>query len=142
MYGRVTGRLGAVQRLWASMETYIIPTPADQPTNSFYNPADPATTRPKPTCPSDYPSPISSTVPVGSDPIGAASCRRTYGTDVYGMHWLLDVDNIYGYGRRGDGTRSRRTSTPSSAARRSRCGRRCRSRPARTSSGGPARTAS
>ena len=23
---------------------------------------------------------------------------------IYGMHWLLDVDNWYGYGLRGDGT--------------------------------------
>ena len=34
----------------------------------------------------------------GSDPIGA-ELKSTYGTsDIYGMHWLADVDNIYGFG--------------------------------------------
>jgi hypothetical protein len=31
--------------------------------------------------------------------------KRTYGKpDLYAMHWLLDVDNFYGYGNHGDGT--------------------------------------
>ena len=34
----------------------------------------------------------------GSDPI-AAELKSTYGTsDIYGMHWLADVDNKYGFG--------------------------------------------
>ncbi|HEX6737675.1 MAG TPA: glycoside hydrolase family 48 protein, partial [Vicinamibacteria bacterium] len=53
--------------------------------------------------PSGYPAPIDSALDTGSDPIGA-QLQTTYGTkDVYGMHWILDVDNFYGYGRRGDG---------------------------------------
>ncbi|MEV6183889.1 glycoside hydrolase family 48 protein, partial [Streptomyces sp. NPDC052015] len=37
-------------------------------------------------------------VPAGSDPI-ASELKSAYGTDdVYGMHWLQDVDNVYGYG--------------------------------------------
>jgi hypothetical protein len=45
-------------------------------------------------------------VAAGSDPL-AGELQSTYGTrDIYGMHWLLDVDNRYGYGRRGDGTSS------------------------------------
>ncbi len=103
MNGRITGDWTPLQRMFDSMEANIIPTAADQPTNSFYNPADPADYAPEADLPSGYPSPISSTVPVGSDPIGAA-LRTTYGADVYGMHWILDVDNFYRYGRRGDGT--------------------------------------
>lgn len=41
---------------------------------------------------------------MGTDPI-AGELKSAYGTDdVYGMHWLLDVDNVYGFGRCGDGT--------------------------------------
>jgi hypothetical protein len=117
------------------MEKYIIPTHADQPTNAFYNPAKPATYAPSTRCPAEYPSQLDTGVSVGTDPI-AGELKSAYGTtDIYGMHWLLDVDNVYGYGHCGDGTDAGSpTSTPSSAARRSRCGRPCRSRPATRSS--------
>ncbi len=37
-------------------------------------------------------------MPVGQDPI-AGELKSAYGTDdIYGMHWLEDVDNVYGYG--------------------------------------------
>jgi hypothetical protein len=103
MYGQVTGDWSQLQRVFDSMEANIIPTQADQPTNSFYNPGDPADYAPEADLPSGYPAPINSGVAVGTDPIGG-ELRTTYGTsNIYGMHWLLDVDNFYGYGRRGDG---------------------------------------
>ena len=83
-----------------------------------------------------------SSVPVGADPI-AAELKTTYGTgDIYGMHWLhgrrqhLRLRPL----RRRHRPKAGRTSTPSSAARRSRCGRPSRSRPA-TRSSTAARTA-
>src|SRR5690606_8660980 len=83
---------------------YIIPSRADQPTNSFYDPNKPATYAGEWGDPSMYPSRLDSSVTVGRDPI-ANELKSAYGTDdIYGMHWLLDVDNTYGYGRRGDGT--------------------------------------
>ena len=104
MHGNLTGDWTPLQQVFTSMEANIIPTQADQPTNSFYNAADPADYAPEADLPSGYPSVISSGTPVGTDPI-AAELRTTYNTpDVYGMHWILDVDNFYGYGRRGDGT--------------------------------------
>jgi hypothetical protein len=43
-------------------------------------------------------------VSVGQDPL-ASELQSAYGSsDIYGMHWLLDVDNTYGYGHCGDGT--------------------------------------
>ena len=51
-----------------------------------------------------YPSTLDGGVSVGTDPI-ANELKTAYGTsDIYGMHWLLDVDNTYGFGRCGDGT--------------------------------------
>ncbi|HET8641248.1 MAG TPA: glycoside hydrolase family 48 protein, partial [Pseudonocardiaceae bacterium] len=105
-YGRVTGDWTRFNQAWQSMETHIIPTAADQPGNNGYNPADPATYAPEFDLPSQYPSPLDAGVAAGTDPL-AAELQTTYGTrDIYGMHWLLDVDNRYGYGRRGDGTGS------------------------------------
>ena len=98
MYGEVTQDWSKFNAAWGTMEKYMIPTHADQPTNSFYNPSSPATYAPEHDLPSDYPSQLDSSVPVGQDPI-AGELKSAYGTDdIYGMHWLEDVDNVYGYG--------------------------------------------
>jgi hypothetical protein len=103
-YGRVTGDWAPLRAAWANMERHIIPAQADQPTNSFYNATRPATYAGEFPLPQNYPAPIDSSIPVGQDPI-ATELVSAYGTrDIYGMHWLLDVDNWYGYGRCGDGT--------------------------------------
>jgi hypothetical protein len=105
-YGRVTGEWGPFNEAWASMEKHIIPEAGEQPGNAAYNPADPATYAPEHDTPQGYPSQLDFDVPAGQDPI-ADELSSTYGTDdIYGMHWLLDVDNRYGYGNCGDGTTS------------------------------------
>jgi hypothetical protein len=103
-YGRISGNWAGYNASWALTERYIIPSRADQPTNSAYNASDPATYAPESDNQSDYPVQLDNSVPVGSDPI-AGELSSAYGTpDIYGMHWLLDVDNVYGFGRCGDGT--------------------------------------
>ena len=94
MYGRVTGDWSRFNAAWTNLETYIIPT--QQTMN--YNANDPADYAPEFGQPSQYPSPLNSSIAVGQDPL-FAELQSTYGNAaVYGMHWLLDVDNIYGYG--------------------------------------------
>jgi chitodextrinase len=104
MYGSVTQDWTYLSRMFDNMETYIIPTSQDQPTTAgAYNPNSPATYAPEFDLPNQYPTPLNSSVASGQDPI-ANELRATYGTpEIYGMHWLIDVDNWYGYGRRGDG---------------------------------------
>ncbi|MEV0975323.1 glycoside hydrolase family 48 protein [Streptomyces sp. NPDC049915] len=98
MYGKVTGDWSKFNGAWDLMEKYMIPTHADQPTNSFYNASKPATYAPEYDTPDEYPAKLDTSVPVGSDPI-AGELKSAYGTDdVYGMHWIQDVDNVYGYG--------------------------------------------
>ncbi|NBM17551.1 glycoside hydrolase family 48 protein [Streptomyces sp. GC420] len=98
MYGKITGDWSKFNGAWDTMEDYMIPTHADQPTNSFYTPSKPATYAPEHDLPSSYPAQLDSGVTAGADPI-AAELKSAYGTDdVYGMHWLQDVDNVYGYG--------------------------------------------
>ncbi|MCA5893344.1 cellulose binding domain-containing protein [Isoptericola sp. NEAU-Y5] len=97
-YGQVTGDWEPFNHAWDTLEAYMIPTTENQPTNGAYDPASPATYAPEFNHPSQYPSQLDGTVPVGSDPIGA-ELESTYGTsEIYGMHWLADVDNVYGYG--------------------------------------------
>ncbi|SDG59326.1 Cellulose binding domain-containing protein [Lentzea fradiae] len=103
-YGRVTGDWAPFKSAFASMEKFIIPAKEDQPTNDKYDASKPATYAPEHPRMDQYPSELNSSAPVGSDPI-AAELKAAYGnSDIYGMHWLIDVDNTYGFGRCGDGT--------------------------------------
>ncbi|MDX3517123.1 glycoside hydrolase family 48 protein [Streptomyces scabiei] len=98
MYGKVTGDWSKFNGAWEIMEKYMIPTKPDQPTNSFYNASKPATYAPEHDTPAEYPAQLNTNVSVGSDPI-AAELKSAYNTDdIYGMHWLQDVDNVYGFG--------------------------------------------
>jgi hypothetical protein len=103
-FGRISGNWQPFNDAWSSLETFAIPSAADQPTTSAYNPAAPATYAAEFPQPSGYPSQLISSVPVGQDPL-AGELRTTYGnSNIYGMHWLLDVDNKYGFGHCEDGT--------------------------------------
>ena len=103
-YGRVTGNWTPFNNAYAAIEQFFIPGHADQPTNNFYNASSPATYAPELPSPADYPATLDSSVKAGQDPL-AAELQATYGTpDIYGMHWLLDTDNKYGFGHCGDGT--------------------------------------
>ncbi|WP_405579634.1 glycoside hydrolase family 48 protein [Streptomyces sp. NBC_01190] len=98
MYGQVSSDWSKFNAAWATMEKYMIPQHADQPTGASYDPSKPATYAPEHPLPSDYPSKLDSSVTSGVDPI-ANELKTAYGnSDIYGMHWLEDVDNIYGFG--------------------------------------------
>ncbi len=104
MYGKVTKDFSHLDRAWSTMEYFIIPQKSDQPTNGGYNPGRAATFAPEMDHAEEYPVPLDPGVQVGQDPLGD-ELRQTYGTpDIYAMHWLVDVDNWYGFGRRGDGS--------------------------------------
>ena len=108
MNGRVTGDWTALNNAWSKMEQLAIPTQDQQPTAGSYNGTSvKATYAPEFELPDYYPAPLDSTVPVGNDPI-SPDLTATYGPYVYGMHWLFDCDNFYGYGKKSDGI-----STPS-----------------------------
>jgi hypothetical protein len=97
MYGAVTGTWTPLQTAWNSMQTYMIPSAAQQPTNSGYNPSAPATYCPTYDSPSGYPCQFT-TATVGIDPL-SAELQTAYGTpNIYAMHWILDTTNWYGYG--------------------------------------------
>ena len=107
MYGGVSGDWAPLNNAWTKMETYAVPSATQQPTTSSYKPSDPADFVAEHALPSGYPSGLESSVAVGEDPM-SPDLTTAYGSNVYGMHWLFDCDNFYGYGNMGDGT-----STPS-----------------------------
>ena len=101
-YGRVTENWAPFNNAWTVMEKYIIPSHADQPTAGVDRHR--RSTRPSTTCPASTRRSCNRTCRSGQDPL-RGELQSTYGTgDIYGMHWLLDVDNTYGFGRCGDGT--------------------------------------
>ena len=105
MYDSMTGDWSSFNNAWKLMEKYMIPSGSDQLESSMskYNAAKPATYAPEEALPSLYPAKLDFNASVGSDPI-SQDLASTYGTDLmYGMHWLLDTDNWYGFGTREDG---------------------------------------
>lgn len=108
MNGKFSGDFSGLSEAWRVIENYFIPTTLDQPGNAGYNPSSPATYAAEYPLPDYYPSELKFNTPVGNDPL-YNELKSAYGTtDIYGMHWLIDCDNFYGYGKRGDGV-----STPS-----------------------------
>jgi endoglucanase len=104
MYGRISKDWTPLKTAWDKVEKYSIPTADQQPTTSSYNPNSPATYASEFGLPSQYPATLQSSVPVGKDPV-SAELTSTYGnSNIYGMHWLFDLDNFYGFGNKGDGT--------------------------------------
>ena len=96
MYGKFSGDWSKLYTAWSTMEEYMIPSLQTGLNN--YDPNSPATYAPEFETPDQYPAPLDFNVPVGRDPLHY-ELRATYGTDeIYGMHWLLDVDNWYGFG--------------------------------------------
>lgn len=105
MHGRFSGDFTGFDKAWTTAETYLIPSSQDQPNTSMskYDSNKPATYAPEYQDTSKYPSALDSGQPVGKDPI-TSQLVSAYGTNMlYGMHWILDVDNWYGFGQRGDG---------------------------------------
>ena len=130
MYGRDTGDWTRFNAAWTNLETFIIPSPATSPVS--YNADRPGRLRAGVQPAQWYPSPLDASIDAGQDPLYQRAGQSTYGNaSIYGMHWLLDVDNVYGYGqavssdaRTAATARSgSSTSTPTSVARRSRSGR-------------------
>ncbi|RKP53165.1 cellulose 1,4-beta-cellobiosidase [Cohnella endophytica] len=103
LYGRYTGDWTKLEAAWNNMEKYIIPInegdgAEEQPTMNYYNPSSPATYAAEKPFPDQYPSQLSGQYAPGSDPLDA-ELKATYGNNqTYLMHWLIDVDNWYGYG--------------------------------------------
>lgn len=103
LYGHFTGDWSALEASWDNMEKYIIPVnegdgKEEQPTMGKYNPNSPATYAAEYNQPDKYPSELSGKYAAGKDPLDA-ELKATYGdNETYLMHWLLDVDNWYGYG--------------------------------------------
>jgi len=93
MHGRRTGDWAPFNAAWKKMEETLIPSAADQPTNDLYDPRKPATYVPEADLIREYPVAMDPTVAVAPDPLALPG-------DLYVMHWLVDVDNFYGYGKR------------------------------------------
>ncbi|KAF7271070.1 hypothetical protein GWI33_016030 [Rhynchophorus ferrugineus] len=95
VYGAITGDFSLFNNAWNLIDSYAVPSL--QTANAAYNPYSPATFQGDLDHPSEYPSLIDSTVPVGYDPL-YQELKDAYYTDyMYSMHWLLDVDNVYGF---------------------------------------------
>lgn len=98
MYGHYTGDWTKLEAAWDNMETFILPSSTEQPTISYYNANSPATYAAEYPYPDRYPSAINGKYAPGKDPLDS-ELKAAYGNNqTYLMHWLVDVDNWYGFG--------------------------------------------
>lgn len=98
MYGNFSGDWAPLKNAWKVMEDWIIPDSTEQPGMARYNPSSPATYANEYELPDYYPSKLEfNSVTVGQDPVHN-DLTSAYGADMYLMHWLMDVDNWYGFG--------------------------------------------
>ena len=101
-YGKIAKDWKPLDHAWENLEAYLIPTQDDQPTTGSYADTHPAVYAPEQDLPNAYPVPFDAAAPVGHDPL-AKELQAAYGSPfIYGMHWIIDIDNWYGFGRRGD----------------------------------------
>ena len=100
-YARYTGDFAPLRYVMDRVETYAIP-PMQHGT-SVYSASSPAQFAPEQDQPKNYPVDLMPWVSTGQDPI-AGELRAAYGDGIYGMHWLLDTDNWYGFGSAGTPT--------------------------------------
>ncbi len=104
-YGKLTGDWSYFIDAWDKTEQYIIPDPQkDQPGIEAYSPKIPSQYAPEANSISGYPVAVSESAPTGIDPISDHLASAYSSKTLYQMHWLLDVDNWYGFGNHGDGT--------------------------------------
>jgi hypothetical protein len=108
MYGRIKGDWAPLNQAYSVLESQTIPTHEMQPSNANYISGGKATYAPEHPLPQGYPASLEAGVPVGTEPVSKELATAYGNSDVYGMHWLFDLDNFYGYGNMGDGV-----STPS-----------------------------
>ena len=106
------GQTADFQAAWQKLETYIIPSAEDQPTCSSYDPADGIYCVRWTGNPDNYPYQINRNVKAGQDDLND-ELAAVYGdnnciSQFYATHWLLDTDNIYGFGRHESGNKGDR----------------------------------
>lgn len=95
MYARFTGDYSLLHYAMDITEKYAIPQ--HQPTVGAYQPTSPATYAREESLPSLYPVPFEQAARAGVDPL-SEELKNAYGPSVYGMHWLIDATNWYGFG--------------------------------------------
>lgn len=105
LYGKFKNDWSPFKKAWEITEKYFIPSPEFQLESSLsrIRPNHPADYAPELDTPEEYPAPLDFNKAVGYDPLHN-ELYSTYGNhQIYGMHWIIDVDNWYGYGQKDDG---------------------------------------
>lgn len=101
--GMVSGNWDGYTNCWNVIDTHYVPSDDNQPVG-VYDITSPADYTPEGDLPSDYPRLSQPTAAKGIDPL-YDELTSTYGkSQVYLMHWLIDVDGDYGF-KNGDNSR-------------------------------------
>ncbi|MCS7230711.1 MAG: glycoside hydrolase family 48 protein [Elusimicrobiota bacterium] len=98
LYAYFTKDWKPFEKSWYVMEKYFIPDKKTEQLNmDAYNFDKPASYVPEYLDPYKFPAPVIFDEPVGMDPLDDVTAK--YGHQMYLMHWLLDVDDWYGFSK-------------------------------------------
>lgn len=98
MNGKLNNDWSGLSKAWDVAEKYFIPSESQQRAMSTYKPSSPAGVTDEYPLPDYYPAEIQNNVSAGQDPLHEELYRAYNTYAMYGMHWLVDVDNWYGFG--------------------------------------------
>ena len=98
MNGNLNQDWSGLTDAWNVAEKYFIPSESQQRAMSTYRPSSPGGYCDEFPSPSDYPAFTQSSVTAGQDPLHDELYKAYNSYAMYGMHWLVDVDNWYGFG--------------------------------------------
>lgn len=99
--GALDGEWTGFNKCWSTIESVYVPSATNQPIGT-YSASSPADYTPEGDTPSAYPRLGDSTAAKGTDGL-YQELKTTYGnSQMYLMHWIIDVDGVYGY-KNGDG---------------------------------------
>ena len=97
-YGGYSGDFGPFKTAWAVNEKYLIPSASCQPDLSHYPPSNVAEYAEEEDTPCLYPVSFDNSAQPGQDPLNNELIAQWGSDRMFATHWLLDVDNIYGFG--------------------------------------------
>ncbi len=105
LYGKFQNDWAPFKKAWEITEKYFIPSGEYQLESALsrFRTNHPADYSPELDLPDQYPALLDFNKAVGTDPLHNELFSAYGNHQIYGMHWLIDADNWYGYGQKEDG---------------------------------------
>jgi len=97
-HAKLTGDWSQFYKTWSMIDQYFIPNSLQQQNAKYYLSQSPSKYVLSFNDLRQYPAPFSNKIISGQDPI-EKDLTKKYGSQLFLMHWLVDADNFFGFGK-------------------------------------------